>query len=318
MKKILLAGLVAFPTFCLAQYTYENLEVNFLETDAKAKYFTYENLRLYPIKARESFKSRFKNIGKYVPLKQALESKKIKITEKSSSESVHDLTIENISNDTIIIIVGEVIKGGKQDRIVNKDIVLAPKSGKKVLPVYCVEKGRWTYNTPSSKKEFNDYYKVGSMELRKVVEKEKNQGKVWEKVDEITTANKTKSSTSTYTALNQSTTFNKKLESYSRFFKEKFAKEHDVIGVIVVTGDKVIGCDMFATPDLFQQNFTNLLSSYITDAILSGSIVTISSVDVKRYMNPLLTNENTQKAELKKKGNSFSDKGNKLRVSSYE
>ncbi len=66
-----------------------------------------------------------------MPLQEALQKKKLKITERPNGGSVNNLTIENISSDTIIIICGDVIKGGQQDRIVQKDIVLTPKTGKK-------------------------------------------------------------------------------------------------------------------------------------------------------------------------------------------
>ncbi|MDX2045183.1 MAG: DUF6569 family protein [Chitinophagaceae bacterium] len=318
MKQIFLAALLAFPLFCISQYTYNNLQVNFLETETAAKSYSYENLRLYPIKAKAGFKSQFAGVGKYVPLKEALEKKKVVITEKSNGETVSTLTVENVSNDTIIIIVGEVIKGGKQDRIINKDVVLPPKRGKKDLSVYCVESGRWTYNSPRSQNEFNSYFNVGSVSLRKTVEKEKSQGKVWSKVEEINNANKTKTETSTYTALTSSENFNKKLSAYKKFFKEKFVQEQDVIGVVVVSGDKVLGCDMFATADLFKQNFENLLSSYATEAIISGKTVTATAATVKKYMDKLLSSEKEQDATLKEKGNSFSNKGKKLRISSYD
>ena len=318
MKKIFLLCLYCSPIACLAQYTYDNLQVNFLENETFAKSFTYGNLRLYPIKAKEKFKSNFKDLGKYTPLAEALEKKKIKITEKGNDGTVSSLFVENISNDTIIIMAGEIVKGGKQDRIINQDFLLLPNSGKKNLSVFCVESGRWTSRGRPSGNNFEGHYKVGSMSLRKVVEKDKDQSKVWSKVDEMNSKNSTTTSTKTYTALTNSNAFNSNLNGYVKYFTEKFSKENDVIGVIVVTGNKVLGCDMFATNQLFKQNFDNLLHSYATEAILNGASVTIANAAVKKYMDQLLSNEQQQEATLKEKGNSFSNKGKKIRVSSYE
>ena len=60
------------------------------------------------------------------------------------------------------------------------------------------------------------------------------------------------------------------------------------------------------------------VNSYATEAILSGKPVTATPAIVKAYVNPLLTNETSQQATLKQKGNSFVDKGKKLRVSSFD
>ena len=171
-------------------------------------------------------------------------------------------------------------------------------------------------NKPAA--EFNGYYNKGSVSLRKVVEKEKDQSKVWSKVDELNTANKTVTSTKTYTAMTQSAEFTKKMDQYISFFKNKFDKDSSVVGVVVVTGDKVIGCDMFATHDLFLKQFESLLHSYATEAIVAGKQVNIEAKAVKSYTDKLLANETVQQATLKEKGNAFSEKGKKLRVSAFD
>lgn len=328
MKKILLVSLLTLPLFGLSQYTYDHLRIRFLLTDSASKHTTYENLRLYPIYAKESFSREFQTIGKYMTLQEAIEKKKVRITEKNNGGTVGSLNIENTSNDTIIVITGDVVKGGQQDRIINKDLVLAPESGKKDLDVYCVESGRWSAASSgrvssqnlslSAPAEFNTHHNKGSMSLRKVVEKEKDQSKVWSKVEEINNLNKTTTSTKTYTAITNSQEYNKKLVKYLAFFKNKFISEPAVIGVVVVTGNKVLGCDMFATHDLFAKQFESLLHSYATEAILNGKPVSISPTVVKVYMDNLLADEKVQEKTLKEKGNSFVEKGKKLRVSSFD
>ena len=94
--------------------------------------------------------------------------------------------------------------------------------------------------------------------------------------------------------------------------------DSDVIGVVVVTGNKVLGCDMFATHDLFVGQFDGLLQSYATEAILNGKPVTVKEQTVKLYTDALLNNENVQKETLKSKGSSFTHEGKKLRVSNFD
>jgi hypothetical protein len=317
MKSLLfICGMLLSATVS-SQYTYSNLDVKFNLNENEQKNYTYQNLRLYPIKAKASFTDTFKTVGKYMNLKEALAKGKVVITEQLGGAQVNTLTIENISNDTVMILSGEVITGGKQNRIIGKDLILLPKSGKIDLSVFCVEAGRWE-NVSTGTNNFNGYYNVGSLSLRKTVDKSENQSAVWSKVDAINIANSTGSRTKTYTAINQSTDFNNKLKAYTDFFKEKFTNERDVIGVIVVSGNKVLGCDMFATSDLFKKNFENLLASYATEAIISGSTVTANADTVKKYMDKLLSDEVSQSSTIKEKGKVFVNEGKKMRVSSYE
>src|SRR6476620_6515840 len=149
------------PLFVIAQeYSYRTIEFN-LQDSTNIKSLTYKNLRLYPIKAKAAFKEGTKQIGHYTPLKTALESRKIVITEKENSREgaeVNTLYVQNNSADTIYLMAGEVIQGGKQDRVIGQDMILIPKSGKKKLAVYCVEHGRWT--SASSGNEFKSYFSV--------------------------------------------------------------------------------------------------------------------------------------------------------------
>ncbi len=143
------------------------------------------------------------------------------------------------------------------------------------------------------------------MSLRKVVEKDKEQAKVWSNVEEINMKNKTTTSTITYTAITNSADFSKSLNAYLQFFKNKFVADSNVIGVVVVSGNKVLGCDMFATPALFSSQFQSLLHSYATETIISGKPVTATATVVKAYMDKLLGNETTQQSTLKQKGTAF-------------
>lgn len=338
MKPTVFALLCALPFYCFCQYTYQNLNVDFLTNPLSLKNNTYANLRLYPVFATDKFRSMIGTIGKYAPLQDALQKKKIKITEKNNAGEVNELIVENLSKDTIIIVCGDVVQGGQQDRIIQDDIVLAPNSGKKAVKVFCVESGRWTrvtprqgvrdenvsdvmlerVSTPNSKPaEFKSYYNKGTMSLRKVVEKNKNQTEVWNKVAEINKKNKTETPTSTYTAIGQSSDFTKTLNSYLTFFRNKLTNPN-IIGVIVVSGKKVLGCDLFASNDLFRGQYQSLLHSYATEAILNGAPVSIDEKTVKAYADQIFKDEPTQQKTIQQKGTAFVSKGKKLRVSSFD
>ncbi len=134
--------------------------------------------------------------------------------------TVNKLIAKNTSSDTIFIMAGEVVKGGKQDRVIAKDIVLSP--GQEVdLSAFCVEKNRWS-TKENNKGQFTGYYNVSSMDIRKVVTEDANQSKVWSTVDEHTKSNKASSSTSTYTNLENSKEYQDKIKGYMKKFENLF------------------------------------------------------------------------------------------------
>jgi hypothetical protein len=206
--------------------------------------------------------------------------------------------------------------------------------------VFCVESGRWTRNDRGGNSttsrtdlselrmrdaegaadkpaEFKAYYNKGAMSLRKVVEKEKNQSQVWSKVAEINQKNKTETATKTYTAISSSDAFRDKLNGYLKFFNNKLTNPN-IIGLVIVSGNKVLGCDLFASHALFRAQYQSLLHSYASEAILNGAPVMISAKTVKAYADQLFTDERTQQKTLKQKGTAFVSKGKKLRISSFD
>lgn len=381
MKTIRILPLLCLWLLChtvqAQQYSREHVKVSYDETSAvgSKKNFTYKNLRLYPIRASKTFLKDSKHIGKYTPLKVALKTKKVLITEKSApsnttlntnnvtrntvdtvvrvnsqprqvnrrnviqrpiqqrrnvyvpqnyqqlsgggSASVNNLYIENKSKDTLYIMAGEIVQGGKQDRVIAKDMVIPPNSGKINLSVFCVEKGRWAYKKSKNKNNFDGYYGVSSIALRKVVDTEQKQHKVWKEVARSNAKNAVKSGTSAYTEQKKNTKFKKEYTGYVQFFKNKFKGQRDVIGVIVATGDRVVGCDMFASPHLFQSQYQNLLGSYINEAVTDGAPLNIAEAKVQQYMDDLLDKELKNETTLKKKGKVFKHNRKKLHVSKY-
>jgi hypothetical protein len=298
-----------------AQYSSENLKLDASSATPGSKY-RYEKLQLYPIRANSTFISYHKGIAKYVTLKDALESKRVVISEKSDAGTVNSLFIENISRDTIIVLSGEVIQGGKQDRVIAQDFVLYPKSGKKDVSVFCVEHGRW--NTRRGDTSFNVYYSISSNEVRKAATVKKDQLEVWDKVAETNQKNKTTTSTGTLAALKTSEALNAGVKRYVDHFQELLSSEADVIGVVAVSGNTILGCDMFASHDIFTKYLSNLLNSYATEAITSGKEPEVSYQKVKQYLNSLIADESRQEMEIERKGTMLKDGEKKIHISAFD
>ena len=55
---------------------------------------------------------------------------------------MNELAVENNSADAVFIQVGDIVKGGNQDRMITNDFILPPHSGKLPIAAFCVEQGR--------------------------------------------------------------------------------------------------------------------------------------------------------------------------------
>src|SRR5579863_7275048 len=64
---------------------------------------------------------------------------------------VNELALVNNSDRPLILLAGEIVTGGKQDRVVGKDRIIPPESDPIALDVFCVEPGRWVEQTAAFK-----------------------------------------------------------------------------------------------------------------------------------------------------------------------
>lgn len=310
MKTISIVLFLIVSTSAMAQYKKENLK---LDPGVNTAY-RFEKLKFYPVRANKRFEDEHKGLGKYTTLEQALKQKKVVVRE---SDEVNKLFVENVSKDTIMILAGEVVLGGNQDRMVGEDIVLYPKSGKKAVPVFCVEHGRW--HARGSGKSFDQYYTISSNKVRKAGAVNKNQSEVWEEVADKTSKNKGQTSTGTLAGLKESGDFSREIQKYVAHFEKLLVNENDVIGLVAVSGDEILGCDMFANHELFKQHYRNLIHSYSTEAITAGKPVTADFKKVNQYLDTILNTQNDaeQEKRIKEKGTMLKERDKKLHISTF-
>ena len=260
----------------------------------------YENLRVYPIIASEAHVAEHASMANYKNLKEAMDIQGFRITEKKpfgrfdDTGAVNNLTVQNKSTETVYLMAGDVVKGGNQDRVLAQDMVLPPRTLANI-EVFCVEKGRWQYQGDDSETEseadkknrkvyaFSGYYNVISNDIRKTVKFDRNQQNVWAAVGELTTSNNASSSTNTYTALEKSEDFTVERNKYLSYFEDKMENTENVIGMVVVSGNEILGTDIFNHPNLFKKQYKVLLHAYVTDAITKGNTVKVSDSKMKTY-----------------------------------
>src|SRR6478736_6144844 len=92
---------------------------------------------------------------------------------------VNRLVLVNNSKHPLILLAGEVVTGGKQDRVVGKDRIVPAESDPVDLSVFCVEHGRWTETSA----KFDTHASVMLQpSVRGKAMAEKDQQKVWDEV----------------------------------------------------------------------------------------------------------------------------------------
>ncbi|MBL7942290.1 MAG: hypothetical protein JNM00_05970, partial [Flavobacteriales bacterium] len=113
----------------------------------------------------------------YLTLSEALVRKMATVIETSQ---VDQLNITNLSNEYLFIHSGDIVKGGKQDRTIQYDVVIEPNEKSEPLASYCVESGRWTPRGNESAAQFGWCSQmVSSRELKLAARYTREQGEVW-------------------------------------------------------------------------------------------------------------------------------------------
>lgn len=251
----------------------------------------YENLRLYPIVADASLIESQSSLQSLKTLAEGMKTPGFRITEqkqfgRSNERTYNILTVQNKSQDTIFMMSGDVVTGGNQDRVIAYDQIVPPHTVRN-MDVFCVEHGRWQYTdstaTPNEKAiyAFRGYYNVASPKVRQAVQRTGNQQQVWDAVASVTTANGASSKTSTYAALETASDSKAKRDAYIRYFGEKLAQQPNVVGVVAVCGDKVLGIDIFGHNNLFVREYSALLHGFVAEAAVANRRASISEGDVR-------------------------------------
>jgi hypothetical protein len=136
-----------------------------------------------------------------IELSKALEQELAEITEVDQSGSVQQLYVLNHSQSYLLMYEGSLLKGAKQNRVVNATLLLPPIS-KNIIPASCVEQGRWHYSSRSFSKSDHDSPQFLRKSIRKNVSSSKsllgNQSEVWSEIRAYASANKMTSSSSDF------------------------------------------------------------------------------------------------------------------------
>lgn len=194
-------------------------------------------------------------------LDEALNRGWVVIHEKDRA-TVSELRVRNDSNHRIFLMSGEIITGGKQNRIVREDVLLRPRSGFVSVPVYCGEKERWT----ESKGSFSSPRTMADRALRQMSSKSESQAGIWREIEGRMDAAKVQSKTRNYQQVFEDSKVSRHLSDYVSELRRCCGGR--TVGVVVMVNWRIVGCDLFSDPRLLSALWDKICRSYALDPIL--------------------------------------------------
>lgn len=292
---------------------------------------SYENLSVFPVVSASGYDTRA-----FLTLEEGLASGEISIREQGSDTivrnrdqnravpptnggaSVNQLVLINRSKRPLILLAGELVSGGKQDRVIAKDRIVAPGSDPLPLNVFCVEHGRW-----STGAEFKAANTIVHPSVREQAALNQNQSDVWESVmagsspsasrsaaasaaprmnaDIIGQTVRTEAPTQSYNKIYNSRAISGSVDSFVEEVQRRFRKEtaglkgERVVGVVIAYGGEVAWSDIFASGELFDQYWNKLLRSYAVEALARPTLRERSSLeDAREFLRRLNGRETTE------------------------
>ena len=223
---------------------------------------SYKNLAIYPLLSTYSIAL------DYILLDEALNEGLIDVVEVDEAGDVPNLKVINKSERMVLILDGEELVGAKQNRIANTTILI-PGKATLVIPVSCVEQGRWHYDAPQFRSE--DRVMAPAMRAKKALKVslslkesrgfQSDQGEIWDGIAQIA---QRRGAVSRSMAMSE-------VYKKDRTFIDEYVKHFRLIdgqvGAVFMINGNVVGLDTFGKAESFSKIFKKLVESYTLDAI---------------------------------------------------
>jgi hypothetical protein len=269
-------------------------------------------LTVFPVVASKSYAT-----GEFLTLDEGLRSGEVMVTEygnvrglvrrsltpavRRENAEVNQLVLINNSKRPLLLLAGEIVTGGKQDRVIGKDRIVPAESDPVDLSVFCVEPGRWvatsehfatsdaTYGGANSAKAPVPTTLMAQPSVRAKAMGDKDQSQVWAEVRkqqqamvtvEAAAAAPTAStgaiqSTSSYAAVMENKDVKEKVDeiagpiehNYESLIKQ--LRDRKAVGVVVAVNGRIIWADVFASTELLEKYWPKLVRSYASEAVVT-------------------------------------------------
>jgi hypothetical protein len=266
-------------------------------------------LVIFPVIARSAH-----DTSMFITLDEGLRSGEVVVTESGSVQplvrrptpvrppsggaQVNTLVLVNNSKKPLLLLAGEIVTGGKQDRVIGKDRIVPPMSEPVDLGVFCVEPGRWVSQTD----KFNTFHGLAAPNVRKQAMANKDQQQVWNAVRDSQAkvaanapmARAEVTSTSSYAGAMGGAVVQREMDkiaqpierNYQALIRDLRAK--NAVGVVVAVNGQILWADIFASTELLEKYWPKLVRSYAAEAMAQGGTAgKVSEAEAQRFLDRL-------------------------------
>ena len=255
------------------------------------------NLTVFPVIAAKSH-----DTAEFITLDEGLRSGEVVVTESGNisplmrprhrhgqitppqyggGAQVNQLVLVNNSKRPLILLAGEIVTGGKQDRVIGKDRLVPAESDPIDMSVFCVEPGRWT----GASAKFDSYNgAMAQPAVRGKAMAEKDQSQVWAEVGKTKESLSRMASPPAATAIGGTTSYarvmdNKEVKqqvdsvaepiqhNYQSLIKQ--LRNQNAVGVVVAVSGQIVWADIFASTNLLEKYWPKLVRSYAAEAVVT-------------------------------------------------
>ena len=328
MKKLIFWGtFFAVPVLLAAAIAGSTTAADTVPTSGEYKLLppiSHGDLTIFPVVAAKSH-----DTSGFLTLDEGIRSGEVFVTEVGSlpgmirrrrplpqaypRAEVNRLVLVNNSKRPLILLAGEVVTGGKQDRVVGKDRIVPAQSDPVDLSVFCVEPGRWV----GSSSKFDTHASVMAQpSVRKRAMVDADQQKVWDEVGVAraemaakaaatpapgvvggATASDSRvlselNTTTSYAVTVENSAVKQQVESITAPMQKSYEsvikqlRDQNAVGVVVAVKGRIVWADIFASTALLDKYWPKLLQSYAAESLTaSGSSADASMKDAQRFLD---------------------------------
>lgn len=230
----------------------------------------HENIAIIPLKTERTYTD-------ILTLKKGLELGLVRVKECEVSQ-VNTLIVGNYSVNPLILVDGDEVVGGDQNRIVNATILIEAQSSMKI-PVSCTEQGRWAY-----KSEFKQSNYIANYNTRRAKEYASRkpgsyQNVIWSSINDLEVENSFSSDTSAME------------ESYEhlKVDHDQIIKEFEIVdgqtGVLIIVNGEIKGFELFLNSEIYREYHEKILKSYLIDSKVENATFSINIDSARDVIN---------------------------------
>jgi hypothetical protein len=221
------------------------------------------------------------------------------ITERGQAQ-VPELVVDNRGKVHVLLLAGEILVGGKQNRVLREDILLPPRSGPRALGVYCIEQGRWS---GGGRVEFDGKGTVAPSGVRSRAMSGAGQDQVWAAVGRSLRATAAAPPTANLQQAYEQRDVQRHVGEVERAPEARPAPPvagspgvpgvdvHAVpgtLGAAVFVGSRLAGIDLFSDAGLFARQWPKLLRAHALDAYRVPDHALVDEAWTRRRVDELL------------------------------